>query len=104
VIAPPPFIYIGALAIGFGLDVLLPSASVPDWLAWPAGSVLLVAGGALAGSFILAFRRASTPVDPYRATTALVITGPYSLSRNPGYLGMALTYAGICLLAGRRGP
>jgi protein-S-isoprenylcysteine O-methyltransferase Ste14 len=100
VIAPPPLIYIGALAIGFGLDALLPSASVPDWLALTAGSVLVLAGGALAVSFLAAFRRARTPVDPYKTTTAIVTSGPYRLSRNPGYLGMALTYAGICLLAG----
>ena len=51
-------------------------------------------------SFLAAFRRARTPVDPYETTTAIVTGGPYRLSRNPGYLGMALTYAGICLLAG----
>jgi protein-S-isoprenylcysteine O-methyltransferase Ste14 len=100
VIGPPPLIYIGALAVGFGLDALLPSASMPSWLAWSAGSVLLVAGGSLAVSFLAAFRRARTPVDPSKATTAIVTTGPYRLSRNPGYLGMTLTYAGICLLAG----
>ena len=52
----------------------------------------------LAGSFVRAFRRANTPVDPGRATTAIVTTGPYRLSRNPGYLAMALAYAGIAVL------
>ena len=27
-------------------------------------------------------------------------SGPYRLTRNPGYLGMALVYTGIALLAG----
>jgi protein-S-isoprenylcysteine O-methyltransferase Ste14 len=64
------------------------------------GVVLLVAGGALAASFITAFRRAGTPVDVRQATTTIVITGPYRLSRNPGYLALALVYAGIAVLAG----
>jgi protein-S-isoprenylcysteine O-methyltransferase Ste14 len=100
VIAPPPLIYIGGLAIGFGLESVLPSASLPEVLAWSVGSVLLLAGLALARSFFTAFRRAGTPVDPRQATTAVVTTGPYRLSRNPAYLGMALIYAGITVLTG----
>jgi protein-S-isoprenylcysteine O-methyltransferase Ste14 len=98
VIAPPPLIYLGALGLGFLLDALLPSASLSGTLATVLG-VLLVAGGlVLAGSFVRAFRRANTPVDPGRATTAIVTTGPYRLSRNPGYLAMAMAYVGIALL------
>jgi protein-S-isoprenylcysteine O-methyltransferase Ste14 len=29
-----------------------------------------------------------------------VTSGPYRLSRNPGYLGLALVYAGIAILSG----
>ena len=98
VIAPPPLIYLAGLGLGFLLDELLPSASLSGTLATVLG-VLLVAGGlVLAGSFVRAFRRANTPVDPGRATTAIVTTGPYRLSRNPGYLAMAMAYVGIALL------
>ena len=98
VIAPPPLIYLAGLGIGFGLDALLPSASLPDALGTALGCLLLAAGLVLAGSFVSAFRRAHTPVDPGKATTAIVTTGPYRLSRNPGYLAMALAYAGIAVL------
>jgi protein-S-isoprenylcysteine O-methyltransferase Ste14 len=100
VIAPPPLIYAAGLAMGFGLEALLPSASLPALLAWSVGGVLIIAGLALARSFLTALRRARTPVDPYKATTAIVTTGPYSLSRNPGYLAMALGYIGISVLTG----
>jgi protein-S-isoprenylcysteine O-methyltransferase Ste14 len=104
VIAPPPLIYLGGLAFGFALEALLPSPSLPDALAWSVGGVLAVAGLALARSFFLALRRAGTPVDPYSATTTIVTTGPYRLSRNPGYLGMALGFAGIAVLFGAVWP
>jgi protein-S-isoprenylcysteine O-methyltransferase Ste14 len=100
VIAPPPLIYIAGLAIGFVLEALLPSPSTPDTLAWSLGSALVIGGVALAVSFITVFRRAHTPVNPGEATTRIVTTGPYRLSRNPGYLGMALAYAGIAVLTG----
>jgi len=100
VIATPPLIYIVGLAIGFGLEALLPSASLPGALAWSLGSGLLIAGLALAASFFNAFRGARTPVDVRKPTTAIVTTGPYRLSRNPGYLSLALIYVGVTVLTG----
>ena len=99
VIAPPPLIYLAGLAGGFVLDALLPPVSIPAEFAAPVGGALLLAGGALAISFIRAFTRARTTINPYQRSTALVTTGPYRFSRNPGYLGMALAYAGIVILA-----
>ena len=98
VIAPPPLIYLAGLGIGFGLEALLPSAAIPETLGTVLGCLLLASGLVLAGSFVRAFRHANTPVDPGKATTAIVTSGPYRLSRNPGYLAMALAYAGIAVL------
>jgi protein-S-isoprenylcysteine O-methyltransferase Ste14 len=99
IVAPPPLVYVAALAIGLGLDAVLPSASFPSVLRAALGWPLLAAGLGFMASFIGAFRRRGTPVDPYKATTAIVTDGPYRLSRNPGYLGMALISAGIAVLA-----
>jgi protein-S-isoprenylcysteine O-methyltransferase Ste14 len=99
VIAPPPLIFLAGLAVGFGLEALLPGSSLPDALAWIVGGALVLAGLALLGSFVGAFRRERTAVDPYSATTAIVTDGPYRLTRNPGYLGMALVYVGIAVLS-----
>src|SRR3954468_1342279 len=99
VVAPPPLIYLGALGAGFALEGALPSGSVPSAVRWPLGGALVLAGGALAGSFVRASRRATTPIPPYHAATTLVTTGPYRRTRNPGYLGMTLTYSGIAVLA-----
>jgi protein-S-isoprenylcysteine O-methyltransferase Ste14 len=99
VVAPPPLIYLAGLGLGLLLDALLPSASLPSALSLPLGVVLILAGVALQGTFIRAFWRAGTNVDPYKPVTAIVSGGPYRLTRNPGYLGFALIVAGIALLA-----
>ncbi|MDQ6914651.1 MAG: isoprenylcysteine carboxylmethyltransferase family protein [Actinomycetota bacterium] len=99
VIAPPPLIYLGGLAIGFVLDVLLPEASLPGGVRWGLGGVLLAAGLGLLGWWIGSFRRTRTPMPPWQPTTALVTDGPYRLSRNPAYLADAMIFAAIALLA-----
>jgi protein-S-isoprenylcysteine O-methyltransferase Ste14 len=99
VIAPPPLIYLGALGLGFGLDVAIGRGSLPSRVAAPIGAASIIAGVGLLGSFLSAFRRARTPVDPYTPSEAIVTDGPYRLTRNPAYLGMALTYAGIAIVA-----
>ena len=99
VVAPPPLIYLAGLALGFGLEALLPGASLPGAVRWGLGGALVVGGIALLGTFNAAFRRKDTAVEPWKPTTAIVTTGPYRLTRNPAYLGMALIYVAIALLA-----
>jgi protein-S-isoprenylcysteine O-methyltransferase Ste14 len=100
VIAPPPAVYLGGLIAGFGLQALLPHTPVPGAVRWTIGGALIVIGGGLARAFFHALTRAGTPVSPYRAPTKLVTTGPYRVTRNPGYLGMTLAYVGVVVLAG----
>ncbi len=99
VIAPPPLIFLSALGAGFVLNQNIGRASLPLKLRVSVGATALVAGAALMRSFVQAFARAGTPLDPYRPSRAIVTDGPYRLSRNPGYLGMTLVYAGISLLS-----
>jgi protein-S-isoprenylcysteine O-methyltransferase Ste14 len=99
VVAPPPLIYLAGLGIGFGVNAAIGKGSLPPSVRVPVGGAAIIAGVGLLGSFVQAFGRAQTPVDPYTPSQAIVTDGPYRLSRNPGYLGMALTYAGIALVA-----
>jgi protein-S-isoprenylcysteine O-methyltransferase Ste14 len=99
VVAPPPLIFLAGLAVGFGLEALLPGTSMPAVVQWGVGGVLVVAGLGLLAWFNTAFSRKGTAVEPWKPTTAIVTTGPYRLTRNPAYLGMALTYVGIALMS-----
>ena len=99
VLAPPPLIYLVGLGLGLLLDAFLPEASLPAAVRWPLGALLVVGGVSLMATFVGAFRRAQTNVDPRKPTTAIVTSGPYRFTRNPGYLGMALVFSGISLMA-----
>ena len=97
---PPPLLYAGGFAVGYGAHRLLP---IPLWrtpttLESVLGWGLLVAGVLLAASAAYLFRRAGTTPNPTKPTSALVIWGPYRFTRNPMYVGMATLYVGGTLL------
>ena len=99
VIAPPPFIFLGFLVAGWlGGQAL----GVPGFPLEPMGrkavAVALIVGGfALEIWAVGLFRRAGTNPLPYSPSTALVVEGPYKFTRNPMYLGFAITYLGLAL-------
>jgi protein-S-isoprenylcysteine O-methyltransferase Ste14 len=99
VIAPPPLIYAGALAIGLLANRLYPIAFVPRGLSRVLGWPLIVGGPAVGSLGLREMKRADTNVDPRDPTTAIVTGGPYRFTRNPLYLSMTLIYAGITALA-----
>ena len=95
----PPGIYAGVF---FGAYVVHWLRPVRLWGALPLAVRLLsyvLVGAALllVGSAALLFRRAGTTPNPLRPTTALVVRGPYRVTRNPMYLGLALLYLGLAL-------
>lgn len=99
VLAPPPFLLLGALAAGLTLQVVKPR----PLLAQPAvgyvtGGALIALGLTLSIAVVHRFRRAGTSVSPRRPSRQLVVSGPYRFSRNPDYLGQALLYAGVALV------
>jgi protein-S-isoprenylcysteine O-methyltransferase Ste14 len=97
---PPPLIYAGGFAAGYGAHRLLPIRLWPDPTAVEGrlGWGLLVAGVLLAISAAYLFRRAGTTPNPSKPSSALVIRGPYRFTRNPMYVGMTTLYLGGTLL------
>lgn len=111
VIAPPPLIYIGFLVLGWGLAALgaRPEAAAAGlgWLDTGFGlttelrrgiALPLIFGGLLLDGMAAGlFRRHDTAVEPWKPSTALVTEGLYRFSRNPIYVGFAVTYAGLAI-------
>ena len=93
----PPVVLV---AVAAGLMALLAWAFPRPALVFPApyalGGALVGLGAAIAVAGVLAFRRARTTVNPMTpgASSSVVSTGIYRLTRNPMYLGFLLALAG----------
>jgi len=92
---PPPVLYAVPLLAGILLDLRWPLHVLPGAASHVVGAIGVTIGLALALSALGLFRRAGTSVIPRRPTTALVTSGPFRLTRNPMYVGLAFVYVGI---------
>lgn len=97
---PPPLLYVAGFLVGVALESAVPIGALPPAIAVFAGVIGIGSWLALDGPAMLRFRRAGTSMVPMRPTTALVTSGPYRLTRNPMYVGMACLYLGVALLLG----
>jgi protein-S-isoprenylcysteine O-methyltransferase Ste14 len=98
--ALPPTYLLLALAVMAALHLALPVCrywSLPLAL---AGAVPLALGVLLNLMADRQFKRYETTVKPFQRSSALVTAFPFSISRNPMYLGMALLLLGVALLLG----
>lgn len=98
VIAMPPLLYAGALAMALILHLIRPLVLVPHPVARWAGAALMVAGMVIVRRGIATMRRAGTNVPPNRPATVIVTSGPFGWSRNPLYVGLYIAFIGISLL------
>jgi len=96
---PPPFIYLTGLLVGIFGGRYLPGA-LPrgPWLVG-AGFLIFALGFVVARSAIARFRNAGNDPNPNMPVNDLVVDGPFRLTRNPMYVGLALVYVAIALWA-----
>jgi len=95
---PPPVVYAGPLMIGVALRKTLPGVPLPRPVRQIVGVLLLAGGVFLSGWFVRTMRQQNTTLNPRKPVTRLVTEGPFEITRNPGYLGMAAISAGMALL------
>jgi protein-S-isoprenylcysteine O-methyltransferase Ste14 len=104
---PPPVYYLIGLAVGFGIHWLYPiRLGRPEHhlIIYTFGIIWILLGALLIGWALFTFRQSGTSPNPTRSTTALALQGPYMLSRNPMYLGIAFLCVGISILANMLWP
>lgn len=103
-VPPQPVAYLGPLILGLLLNRKIPIPFLPRGLTRIVGLPLFGSGVLLGGWTYRTMRRADTPItgEPFvtdKPTTTLITDGPFRYSRNPGYLGAAMVYAGVASLA-----
>jgi protein-S-isoprenylcysteine O-methyltransferase Ste14 len=100
----PPVYWLAALGV---MALLHRYAPGPRWLTppWNLAGLIFVLAGLFVGAWSLAlFVRRRTSFEPLMRPDYLVVEGPYRFSRNPMYLGLALTLLGAALLLGTVTP
>jgi protein-S-isoprenylcysteine O-methyltransferase Ste14 len=95
---PPPLTYLLTLLLGLVLDRRLHVPFLPHGVARVLGLTLVGGGMVLTMWFIRTMRGADTMLDVDKSVSSLVQDGPFRYSRNPGYLSLAMIYAGISIL------
>ena len=96
----PPVIFLASITAIVLLHYLLPITQLISYPYNLLGLVLIVLGFLLAGSFWRALRIHKTTTHPRGKPTALVTTGPYAFTRNPGYFGLLLMISGAACISG----
>jgi len=96
---PPPILYAVAVGLGLWLERPLPWPLPGGALRFWVGAVLVGLAVALFGLCLRELRRHQTTINPHRAASNLVATGPFRFSRNPIYVSLTVLQVGIGLLA-----
>lgn len=94
---PPPLIYVAGFGIGLLLDKIVP-LSIGEFTQNGFGQTVAlaisIAGGILLASAMVMFLKNRTAIYPSEGAAAMVVSGPYRITRNPMYLGLFLVYLG----------
>jgi len=88
---------LAAIGLQFAFPLALPQGALRLILI-PSGAALFAAGLAVVISARREFARFGQSMEPGHPITRIVDTGVFSISRNPGYLGILGVLSGIALM------
>lgn len=96
---PPPAIALAFAALIWWMASYLPQIDIKFMPKIVIVSVLVAIGAIFDLSGLITFLRAKTTVNPMKphASSALVTTGIYKVTRNPMYVGLVFILSGWCI-------
>jgi protein-S-isoprenylcysteine O-methyltransferase Ste14 len=102
---PPLLVWLVFAGAMFGVAHVAPGISYTLPARFALALALVVLGGAVALAGVVAFRSKRTTVNPLTpgASSSVVSSGVYRVSRNPMYLGFLLALAGWALYLSNAG-
>jgi protein-S-isoprenylcysteine O-methyltransferase Ste14 len=95
----PLILLVLTIAVTALLQWLFPMQVIPLALARILGILLFLGGIAFGFPALAGMIRARTSPNPNHTPTVLVSDGIYRITRNPMYLGMLISYAGLFIFA-----
>ncbi|MBL8673399.1 MAG: isoprenylcysteine carboxylmethyltransferase family protein [Rhodospirillales bacterium] len=101
VIVRPPYLFLGAMALGLVADRWIVPLDIFGAVSWAArqwmAAALVFCGVAAVVDCARRFRRAGTSVPTSSPTSAIVSSGLYRYSRNPIYVGLTMIHLGVAV-------
>jgi protein-S-isoprenylcysteine O-methyltransferase Ste14 len=97
---PPPVHFALAFVAGWLLQRWLPLSTLSPAMAFWPGVTLAALAALWTVAAVATMLRGRGTLTTAGASAALVTSGPFRLSRNPMYLGLALLYCGLLLIVG----
>ncbi|HOI28125.1 MAG TPA: isoprenylcysteine carboxylmethyltransferase family protein [Melioribacteraceae bacterium] len=99
----PPTYFLSGIVLTLLIHFLIPFIQIIEYPFNLLGLIPLIISGILNIAADNALKKFNTTVKPFEASTALVTTGVYRISRNPMYLGMFLFILGESIILGSIG-
>ncbi len=96
----PPTYFALCLAVAAVLHFLIPIKQIINYPLNFLGFLFFIVGGILNIWTDQLFKKHKTTVKPDEKPTPFIKTGPFKVSRNPMYLGMAILLAGVGFILG----
>ncbi|HEV7506140.1 MAG TPA: isoprenylcysteine carboxylmethyltransferase family protein [Thermoanaerobaculia bacterium] len=104
---PVPWVFVLIYLVGVVLNLVVPitihSAEILS-IGRVAGIAIIALGLLVAFSARNLFRKSNTTTVPFETPAKFVTSGPFRISRNPMYVGLALIYVGVAHTQGQVWP